>query len=92
MKSRIIKFSAIALTAGMAFVTSCKDDDPALSVSPNVSEAVFTSNGLTLTSGSTTIADGQYQPGRLERSSVPERNLVAGSNEQDKQHVYLERC
>jgi hypothetical protein len=56
MKSSILRFSAVALIAAMAFVVSCKDDDPTLSVDPVVTDAEFTANGLTLNSGGSAIS------------------------------------
>ena len=66
MKSSIIRFllrlykvqAAVALTAAMALVSSCKekDEDPTLSVAPDAAEVVFSADGGTLTAGGTAIS------------------------------------
>ena len=58
MKNNFMKFAAITLTATMA-LTSCKkekEDDPTLSVAPQVTAIVFDADGETARVGSQTIS------------------------------------
>jgi len=57
MKSSIIRFSAVALTAAMAFVMSCREDEePTLSVNPEVEALEFSADGTKLTSDGSDIS------------------------------------
>ena len=73
IKSSIIQFSAISLTVALVLVMSCKskDDEPAptLTITPWVTDVVFSADGSTLTSSGGEV--------------IPSRTFTVNTNQKD---------